>query len=259
MHQSPSPPPPTCHVQITRTHDHMSREPAIKRELGTKRERDRDRERPSGRGLRDEDPSETLYIPALPTGMNEADFIALFNKFPGFREGRIRSMKNGGFMGFVDYENTKCATHARDNVKGMIINRFELQVRFSQTPSKNSKRRREDEFLAASTGGQTASTVPPPTADGERPATDTLFVEGIPEDATEREIAHMFRHFPGYFSLSIPPQRNKGLSRTCFVQFENELQATVALQVMQNYQVDLKTVESNRLMIKFAKQNRVRR
>ena len=34
-------------------------------------------------------------------------------------------------------------------------------------------------------------------------ATNTVYVEGIPLDASEREIAHIFRPFPGFLGLRL--------------------------------------------------------
>lgn len=56
----------------------------------------------------------------------------------------------------------------------------------------------------------------------------TLYVEGIPGDASERELAHIFRPFPGYISLRLRAKggRNVGTSSVsldaiCFVEFES--------------------------------------
>jgi hypothetical protein len=41
-------------------------------------------------------------------------------------------------------------------------------------------------------------------------ATNTIFVEGIPVEATEREVAHIFRHFFGFKAVrTIIRSRNK--------------------------------------------------
>lgn len=58
----------------------------------------------------------------------------------------------------------------------------------------------------------------------------TLYVEGVPGDVSEREMAHIFRPFPGYISLRLRAKggRNGGLSgqsfggdAICFVEFES--------------------------------------
>lgn len=75
-------------------------------------------------------------------------------------------------------------------------------------------------------------------------ASSTLYVEGLPPDATEREVTHIFRRFEGqgYQSLrmvaresSKSPGRNLYL---CFVEFDNAHQATVAMHQLQGYRLE---------------------
>jgi RNA recognition motif-containing protein len=54
-------------------------------------------------------------------------------------------------------------------------------------------------------------------------ATSTIFVEGIPVEATEREVAHIFRPYYGFKSVRLIP-RDKGPDQKvilCFADFEN--------------------------------------
>jgi len=73
-------------------------------------------------------------------------------------------------------------------------------------------------------------------------ASSTLYVEGLPSDATEREVAHIFRPFPGYQSLRILTKESKQnpsrLYNLCFVEFDNKYQATFALNHLQGYRLD---------------------
>jgi len=73
-------------------------------------------------------------------------------------------------------------------------------------------------------------------------ASSTLYVEGLPADATEREIAHIFRPFPGYQSLRILTKESKQnpsrVYNLCFVEFDNKYQATFALNHLQGYRLD---------------------
>jgi len=54
-------------------------------------------------------------------------------------------------------------------------------------------------------------------------ATRTVYVEGLPSDCTEREIAHIFRPYPGFKQLRLVPRETKdGLKvHFCFADFEN--------------------------------------
>ena len=67
-------------------------------------------------------------------------------------------------------------------------------------------------------------------------ATNIVYVEGIPLDATEREVAHIFRPFPGYKSLRlIQKEKNGENTILCFVDFENSLQSTICINTLQDY------------------------
>jgi hypothetical protein len=60
-------------------------------------------------------------------------------------------------------------------------------------------------------------------------ATSCLYVDGVPSDATEREVAHIFRPFPGFLSARLIPKVSK-MGRKyfyCFVDFEDSIQATI--------------------------------
>lgn len=71
-------------------------------------------------------------------------------------------------------------------------------------------------------------------------ATCTLFVEGLPLDATEREVSHIFRPFDGFLSLRLRPtvsKRDPLISFVlCFVEFDSPQRAAAALDARQAYQ-----------------------
>ena len=56
--------------------------------------------------------------------------------------------------------------------------------------------------------------------------TETILVEGLPNDCSEREVAHVFRPFPGYRcvklkqSLKNPESSSHSVQTTCLVEFE---------------------------------------
>lgn len=52
-------------------------------------------------------------------------------------------------------------------------------------------------------------------------ATSCLYVDGVPSDATEREVSHIFRPFPGYIQARLIAKVSK-MGRKyfyCFVDF----------------------------------------
>lgn len=80
-------------------------------------------------------------------------------------------------------------------------------------------------------------------------ASSTLYVEGLPPDATEREVSHIFRRFEGqgYQSIRmVARESSKMPGKTlflCFVEFDNAHQATVAMHQLQGYRLDKNSPE----------------
>ena len=73
----------------------------------------------------------------------------------------------------------------------------------------------------------------------QKNATKIVYVEGIPIDATEREVTHIFRPFPGYKSLRlIHKEKNGENTILCFVDFENSFQSTICINTLQGYRFD---------------------
>lgn len=72
-------------------------------------------------------------------------------------------------------------------------------------------------------------------------ANSTLYVERLPLDATEREVAHIFRPFAGFISVRVRPttsKRNPTMRYLlCFVDFDSPRNAAIALDARQAYQI----------------------
>jgi hypothetical protein len=66
--------------------------------------------------------------------------------------------------------------------------------------------------------------------------TSIIYVEGLPMDATEREVAHIFRPFPGYKSVKIETQyAQEGANHRvtiCLTEFETMQQATAVINTL---------------------------
>jgi len=92
-------------------------------------------------------------------------------------------------------------------------------------------------------------------------ASTTLYVEGLPLDATEREVAHIFRPFPGYQSVRILRKESKqNPSRAynlCFIEFDSKYQATIAMNALHGYRMDKNDTKG--LKITYAKTERKER
>jgi len=70
-------------------------------------------------------------------------------------------------------------------------------------------------------------------------AVEVILVEGLPSDCSEREIAHIFRPFPGFKHVKLTKNNSEGVSKSnnssnfCFVEFENAQQTTVVINTIQ--------------------------
>lgn len=71
-------------------------------------------------------------------------------------------------------------------------------------------------------------------------ATKTVYVEGIPTDATEREVAHIFRPFIGFKTVRLIPREKRPGEKVilCFADFESTLQTTIVINTLQGYRFD---------------------
>eukprot|EP01024_Parvocaulis_polyphysoides_P037193 TRINITY_DN33099_c0_g1_i2.p3 TRINITY_DN33099_c0_g1~~TRINITY_DN33099_c0_g1_i2.p3 ORF type:complete len:249 (+),score=40.21 TRINITY_DN33099_c0_g1_i2:525-1271(+) len=87
-------------------------------------------------------------------------------------------------------------------------------------------------------------------------AADTLFCEGLPNDATEREVSHIFRPFEGFKEVRLIQRENKqqedGKVTLGFFEFKNAACANAALNVIQGYLFDQKD-PNYKLKLSFAK------
>jgi len=230
--------------------------------------------------------SSTLFVADIPFEVNEQAFTALFRNCEGFISARLRSDKNDNPVGFVDFLDHATATQTRDRFQGHKFPGSELglNIQFAKNsgPRLNKRTRdteeaggnwggRERDYNRAERGG--APFVYPefyntfPGAIGSYPniypplpqeASSTLYVEGLPSDATEREVSHIFRPFAGYQSLRILPKESKQFpSRTyhlCFVEFDNKYQATITMHALQGYRMDKNDTKG--LHISYAKTER---
>ncbi|GMH34175.1 hypothetical protein BSKO_02009 [Bryopsis sp. KO-2023] len=101
--------------------------------------------------------------------------------------------------------------------------------------------------------GMLPSTVPleiPPDA------ASTLYIDGLPEEMTKRELAHIFRGFEGYQRTRIVVKdgvKREGKVTMGFVDFTTPECATVALNQQQGYPVDLEEKTTAALKISYAR------
>ncbi|KAG5018498.1 hypothetical protein AAZX31_06G050100 [Glycine max] len=83
-----------------------------------------------------------------------------------------------------------------------------------------------------------------------------LFVGGLPNDCTRREVGHLFRPFIGYKDIRVvhkEPRRSGDKAMTlCFVEFVDSKCALTAMEALQGYKFDDKKPDSPTLKIEFA-------
>jgi RNA recognition motif-containing protein len=73
----------------------------------------------------------------------------------------------------------------------------------------------------------------------KRGATNIVYVEGLPLNTTEREVAHIFRPFQGFKSVRlITREKNGEKSVICFADFEDINQSTICINTLQGYRFD---------------------
>eukprot|EP00276_Gloeochaete_wittrockiana_P012167 CAMPEP_0184370838 /NCGR_PEP_ID=MMETSP1089-20130417/163058_1 /TAXON_ID=38269 ORGANISM="Gloeochaete wittrockiana, Strain SAG46.84" /NCGR_SAMPLE_ID=MMETSP1089 /ASSEMBLY_ACC=CAM_ASM_000445 /LENGTH=381 /DNA_ID=CAMNT_0026713509 /DNA_START=32 /DNA_END=1177 /DNA_ORIENTATION=+ len=217
-----------------------------------------------------EQPSPTLFISNLPSVFTEDLLARTFQRFSGYKGSRIRKDKNGlsVVVGFVDFENVESALHAKSCVKPTDLSPS-CSIYFSKprtggaSGTVGTPGRPETMFVGTvappSPAPQTliACAVSPPTPRSLAEPSSTLYIEGLPLDATEREVSHLFRPFPGYRSVRICAKESKQHNRVfllCFVEFDSKHQASMAHEHLQGY----KFSETDRkgLRINYAKTER---
>eukprot|EP00294_Goniomonas_avonlea_P009195 CAMPEP_0114558796 /NCGR_PEP_ID=MMETSP0114-20121206/10577_1 /TAXON_ID=31324 /ORGANISM="Goniomonas sp, Strain m" /LENGTH=223 /DNA_ID=CAMNT_0001744219 /DNA_START=38 /DNA_END=709 /DNA_ORIENTATION=- len=209
---------------------------------------------------------------------------------PGFRSARLRRDRNEKVVGFVDFDSEVDADRARQHLLGQVG----LEIQFARSSTNRTKRGRHDDRDDRADSRHDARheygysdmrevrqqyrepdpyrslaplPVPPMFPDMIRSiqlpadASSTIYVEGLPLDATEREISHIFRPHPGFCSLRIKQKESKRQEGhkflLCFVEFETQLQAVVALQALQGYKMDKQDTKG--LTLTFARTERHRR
>jgi len=219
--------------------------------------------------------SSTLFVYDIPSHLQEKEFTNLFSSCDGFLGARLRQDRNDNIVGFVDFDEHSSAARARERFQDYKFNPLTEQgisVHFShpKTRSQQSNNRDRDRdrdnrqrkplrsnkprydnrsgptpdsfyspFHHPAFGYNTNSMNYPPLPPE---ACSTLYVEGLPLDATEREVAHIFRPWAGFQSLRVLPKESKQYPNKmyilCFVEFDNKYQSTIAMHALQGYKMD---------------------
>jgi len=211
--------------------------------------------------------SSTLFVAEIPPQFTEADFSKLFASCEGVLGTRLRHDRNDNLVGFVDFEDEDCSAKVKRRYEDGKFNAL-TQTGMTLHYSRHATRNRgggEERGPRRTTGGPRRTSLRegggiydnPRNSSGGGPnvvgsalgfgglppdASATLFVEGVAQDATEREVAHIFRPFPGYQSVRMFQRESRKYPNStyllCFVEFDNQYQSTSAMQMLQGYKFD---------------------
>jgi len=233
----------------------------------------------------------TLFVTDVPDNLPESEFVNIFQNCDGFVTARLRADRNGNVVGFVEFEDQNSASIAKNKYHSYktSLSDLGLNIRFSHHGV--STKRTRDRDGSGYTPFHSADRAPVPIVmpDGITPfynpfnvngypqptasyfmqqpfqsnlytaeASTTLYVEGLPLDATDREVAHIFRPFTGYQSLRIlrkeAKQNPARVYNLCFVEFDSKYQATIAMNALNGYRMDKNDTKG--LKITYAKSER---
>lgn len=147
----------------------------------------------------------------------------------------------------------KSKSDAIAKLDGTYIPRDKLNKRKQEAlEKKDAERRRKQEHKPAPLppappAGMLAPPVgvPQTAAIEQADPNNTVFVENLPEQVNEMMLQMLFQQFPGFREVRLVPGRN-GIA---FVDFENEVQSTVAMNGLQNFKI----TPTNLMKITFAK------
>lgn len=214
--------------------------------------------------------STSLFVGGIPYSIKEDDFKTVFQDQEGFVSSRLSTDKNDNTIGFVEFTTPEQALAAKEKFQGHKIDEIQdagFTIQFAYT--KNNRRRNDNnrrnnnrQYNNGNFGNQNyANMMQPPNLPSN--ASSTLYVEGIPSDATEREVGHIFRPFPGFQTVRLlkreSTQYPNKTFHLCFIEFDNKYQATCAMNTVQGYRMDLNDYRSLGLSISFARSERRRR
>ncbi|GAV56982.1 RRM_1 domain-containing protein [Cephalotus follicularis] len=92
-----------------------------------------------------------------------------------------------------------------------------------------------------------------PSSAGE---SNVLFVDGLPNDCSRREVGHLFRPFIGYKDIKVihkePRHSGDRAMVLCFVEFADPKCAVTAMEALQGYKFDDKKPDAPTLRITYA-------
>jgi RNA recognition motif-containing protein len=219
----------------------------------------------------------SLFVQGFHQQLSEDELFAFFERFPGFETLRMKTSRTGQKLAFVDFSSMRDAADVIDNLDGRYNRELDGHLTCNEAKNNPGEGRKGEEdrrpsahhhhqhpsssSSSSSFGGNERTS--PLGSRGNLPArrveipeempegaNKSLFVIGFPEDASVRELAHIFRPFVGFENVRIIRKR-EGRS-FAVVSFQDAFQATVALLATDGYVFDL-TPRSGSLKVEYSR------
>jgi len=204
----------------------------------------------------------------------------IFSQFSGFQSSRVVKDRKGDLVAFVQYNSRDHGSHVIQQMNGrsdsvLSHNGRPISVAISRKVARSEEPHAgfvnnynpavnaygahalglQQRLGALGTGVlthnnvaalQAASAVSSFTLPSN--ASTSLFVEGVPLDATEREIAHIFRPFSGFLGVRLVPYETNGRNvLLCFVAMDTCYNAHLTMTQLQGYKIDRNDTQGIRI------------
>jgi len=222
-------------------------------------------------------PNQTLYVNNLNEKIKQEELkkslYAVFSRFGAIVD--IIAMKTNKHRGqaWIVFKEISSATNALRDMQSFPFYDKPMRISYAKTKSdavaridgsyverkKDTKRKPQDEDQdKSSKKAKKAPSAEKKEAKKEKfdraegnlqprpaPPNKIIFVENLPEQVNEMMLSMLFQQFPGFKEVRLVPGK-KGIS---FVEFENEVQAGVAMEGLQHFKI----TPDNLMVISFAK------
>ncbi|KAJ3272412.1 hypothetical protein HDV01_005595 [Terramyces sp. JEL0728] len=214
-------------------------------------------------------PQATLYIRNLneKLGMNTMKMAleAIFSQFGRIVETRVKKHIKHRGQAYVSFESSEIAAFALSKAQGFPLFEKPMDVQFAREPSfavtaldgkeklEQHKRKREEVKSNRKTEVVPVQKKPKKkTGEDSLPPNAILFVQNLPPGTTEQMLNSMFSQyymtnyrFGGFIEVRLIP----GKSDIAFVEYESEMESTLAKQSLNGYRI----TQDREMKVTFAK------
>jgi RNA recognition motif-containing protein len=221
-------------------------------------------------------PNQTLYVNNLNEKIKKEELQkslhAVFSRFGPIAD--IIAMKTNKLRGqaWIVFKEISSATNALRDMQSFPFYEKPMRIAYARTKSdaiakqdgtfverKREKRKAEEEPTGqpkkAAKKAPTEKKEPKKEKQFERaegnlqprpaPPNKIVFVENLPEQVNEMMLSMLFQQFPGFKEVRLVPGK-KGIA---FVEFDNEVQAGVAMEGLQHFKI----TPTHLMVVSFAK------